>query len=93
MYGREARLPIQLTQATSELDEDDFEAKVKSMAELQAKVHSNALANIEKAQERQKKHYDTKHNTNTKLKVGDKVLVKDMENEGRKGGKLDQLFR
>ena len=29
-YGREARLPIQLTQATSELDEDDFEAKVKS---------------------------------------------------------------
>ena len=92
MYGREARLPIQLTQATSELDEDDFEAKVKSMAELRAKVHSNALANIEKAQERQKKHYDAKHNTNTKLKVGDKVLVKDMKNEGRKGGKLEQLF-
>ena len=56
MYGREARLPIQLTQATSELDEDDFEAKVKHMAELRVKVHSNALANIAKAQERQKKH-------------------------------------
>ena len=54
--------------------------------------HSNALANIEKAQEHQKKHYDAKHNTNTKLKVGDKVLVKNMKNEGRKGGKLDQLF-
>ena len=92
MQGREARLPIQLTQTTSELDEDDFEAKVKRMAELRAKVHSNALANIEKAQERQKKHYDAKHNTNTKLKVGDKVLVKDMKNEGRKDGKLDQLF-
>ena len=62
------------------------------MAELRAKLHSNALANIEKAKERQKKHYDAKHNTNTKLKVGDKVLVKDMKNEGRKGGKLDQLF-
>ena len=50
------------------------------------------LCRIEKAQEHQKKHYDAKHNTNTKLKVGDKVLVKDMKNEGRKGGKLDQLF-
>ena len=49
MYGREARLPIQLTQATSELDEDDFEAKVKHMAELRAKVHSNTLANIAKS--------------------------------------------
>ena len=44
MYGREARLPIQLTQTTSELDEDDFEAKVKRMAELRAKVHSNTLS-------------------------------------------------
>ena len=92
MYGREARLPIELTRVTSELEEDDFETKVKRMAELRAKVHSNALANIEKAQERQKKHYDAKHNTNTKLKVGDMVLVKDMKNEGRKGGKLNQLF-
>ena len=33
MYGREARLPIQLT-LTSDLDEDDFEGKVKHMAEL-----------------------------------------------------------
>ena len=49
MYGREARLPIQLTQATSELYEDGFEAKVKRMAEFQAKLHSNALAKIEKS--------------------------------------------
>ena len=32
----------------------------------------------------------SQHNTNTRLKVRDKVLVKDMKNEGRKGGKLDQ---
>ena len=92
MYGREARLPIDLTRVTSELNEDNFEAKVKCMAELRAKLHSNALANIEKAQERQKKHYDAKHNTNTKLRIGDKVLVKDMKNEGRKGGKLNRVF-
>ena len=56
------------------------------------KVHSNALANIVKAQERQKKHHDAKHDTNTKLKVGDKVLMKEMKNEEWKDGKLDQLF-
>ena len=56
---------------------------------------SNALANITKAQEHQKKKKktsDAKHNTNTKLNVGDKVLVKDMKNAERKGGKLNKLF-
>ena len=35
--------------------------------------------------------YDAKHNTNTKLKVGDKVLVQ--SNEGQKGGKLEIRFK
>ena len=51
---------------------------------------SNVLANITKAQEHRKKN--AKHNTNTKLNVGDKVLVKDMKNAERKGGKLNKLF-
>ena len=55
-------------------------------------MHSNALANITKAQEQQKTQFDAKRNTNTKLKVGDKVLVKDMKNADRKGGKLNKLF-
>ena len=33
-----------------------------------------------------------KHNTNTKLKVGDQVLVKDMKNERGEGGNLNCLF-
>ena len=45
-----------------------------------------------KAQARQKRQYDAKHNTNTKVNVGDKVLVRSMKNEGRKGGKLEPLF-
>lgn len=93
MYGREARLPIDLRRAETEIDDnDDFDLKVKHMLELRAKMHSNALANISKAQEQQKKQFDAKHNTNTSLKVGDKVLLKDMKNEGRKGGKLKTLF-
>ena len=45
-----------------------------------------------KAQDNQKHQYDAKHNTNTHLKVGDKVLVKKKRNDGRKGGKLDVGF-
>ena len=93
MYGREARLPVQLSGKKAEVgSEENFESKLKGLQELRRKVHANALANISKAQERQKKHYDKKHNTGTKIKVEDMVLVKDMSNEGRKGGKLKCLF-
>ena len=55
-------------------------------------MHDKARANIKKAQDNQKRQYDTKHNTNTHLKVGDKVLVENKQNDGRKGGKLDVRF-
>lgn len=92
MYGREARLPIELTGKKADVTEANFEPKRKALQELRVQVHSNALANIGKAQERQKRIYDAKHNTATKLKIGDAVLVKDMKNVGRKGGKLKRLF-
>ncbi len=41
------------------------------------------------AQQQQKATYDAKHNTNTNIKVGDEVLVKNMKNATRVGGKLD----
>ena len=63
------------------------------MLELRKKLHDQACENILKAQQCQKKQYDAKHNTKTKLKVGDKVLVKSMKNEGRKGGKLKPQFQ
>ena len=40
----------------SVLSEKEFDEKVKCMIELRAKLHSNALANITKAQEQQKKN-------------------------------------
>ena len=55
-------------------------------------MHDKACANIKKAQANQKRQYDAKHNTNTHLKVGDKVLVENKRNDGRKGGKLDVRF-
>ena len=77
MYGREARLPIDLTRVPSDIAPDklDFETKVQKMLELQKELHDKARINIEKAQARQKRQYDAKHNTNTNIKVGDKVLV------------------
>ena len=94
MYGREARLPIDISlQATREDHDNDLETKVERMLEMQKKLHENALANIEKAQSNQKQQYDAKHNTRTKLKVGDNVLVESKKNEGRKGGKLEIKFK
>ena len=97
MYGREARLPIDITlQAVSEPHKDeeiDLETKVERMLEMQKKLHENALANIQKVQIDQKQQYDTKHNTHTKLKTGDKVLVESKKNDGLKGGKLEINFK
>ena len=86
MYGREARLPIDLTRVHEDEEEMDLETKVEKMLELREKLHDQAHENAQKAQQRQKKQYDEKHNTKTKLKLGDKVLVKSMKNSGRKGG-------
>ena len=72
VYGREARLPIDLARISEKCEEicseqelQEFDETVKWMFELRAKVHSNALANITKSQEQQKKRFDAKHNTNT----------------------------
>ena len=97
MYGREARLPIDITLQASggsqEEEEVDLETKVERMLAMQKKLHENALANIQKAQADHKRQYDAKHNTHTKLKVGDVVLVDCKKNDGRKGGKLEINFK
>ena len=63
------------------------------MLDMQKSLHDQARQNIPEAQERQKCQYDAKHNSRTTLKVGDKVLLQEMKNKGRKGGKLDVQFR
>ena len=85
MYGREARLPIDLSRVLQQetMDEPDLETKIAKMLELQKKLHDQARENIERAQQRQKRQFDAKHNSLTKLKVGDQVLVKSMANEGQ----------
>lgn len=72
MHGREAMLPVDALVPHSERRSDDHEAleeKVETLVELQKNVHEQARGNIKKAQERQKKQYDKKHNTSTNIKV------------------------
>lgn len=55
MYGREARLPIDVTRVGgTSSDEVDCTTKVEHMLEFQEKVYDKARSNVEKAQEKQK---------------------------------------
>ena len=69
MYGREACLPIDLSRVLQQetVDEPDLESKNAKMIELQKKLHDQARKNIERAQQRQKRQFDAKHNSLTKL--------------------------
>lgn len=68
MYGREPKLPIEL-KFQNENGEDGaseeftLEEKVQQLLDVREKVRNLALQNIEKAQERQKRNYDKKHDS------------------------------
>ena len=49
------------------MDESDLETKIAKMIELQKRLHEQARENIERAQQRQKRQLDAKHNSLTKL--------------------------
>lgn len=57
--------------------------------EIQEQVTEEAMANIDKPQEHQKKNHDPKHQS--LLFKGDTVLLKNMRNDVKKGGKLEKL--
>ena len=101
MFGRAPVLPIEMEiqsrPSSADLSADqvegvtpDFE-KVAIMMDIHDKVKAQAMLNIEKAQDRQKKAYDAKHQS-LRFKEGDAVMLKNMKNEARKGGKLEQAW-
>ena len=51
------------------IDTMELEEKITVMMEMHKKVHSEVQDNIARAQEKQKKLYDSKHNNRTELKV------------------------
>ena len=61
------------------------------MTNIRDQVKVQAIKNIEKAQERQKKSQDAKQQP-LRFKEGDTVLLRNLRNEARKGGKLERAW-
>lgn len=69
MYGREPKLPIELAvEGSPRCDDQDstqvsLDTKVELLLKLKKSVHDLAMENIRKAQDRQKRNYDKKHDS------------------------------
>lgn len=93
MFGRSARLPVVINADNIEDPSD----RVKNYDELASpnqssnriSMEAEIKANIQRAQEKQKKHYDRIHGAASCFSVGSMVLKKDFRRQKRKGGKLD----
>ena len=94
MFGRVARLPIDINSGNENPEtrlrkyeelNDNFDALETDRKDTEI----NIKCNIEKAQKKQKEHYDKIHGGASYFDVGCLVLKKDFTRKKRKGGKLD----
>lgn len=98
MFGRAPVLPIEMEIKSKPSNDGeqgeevapDFEEKVRLMMEIREQVKEQAMANIDKAQERQKKNYDAKHQP-LRFKEGDTVLLKNTEERCEKRWKTRKI--
>ena len=101
LYGRKPRLPVDLMveentkneQGEMKIETSDFsmEEIIQSMENLRKAASVKADANIKKAQAHQQKCYNNR-NSPDDFEVGDEVLLKEMKNSSRSGGKLEDRF-
>ena len=94
MYGREARLPIDLAvpnTPTAVPSADDFNMKLQHLQQAKAEVREIAGRNLAKSQERQKKNFDLRHSAPT-MEVGQRAVVKNSRKLTRKGGKAGKVM-
>ena len=69
------------------MQEDDLEDRVKMMVQLRSQLDVQVKSNVKAAQEKQKKHYDRRHQEGL-FEVGQKVLVRNMKKLSKKGDKM-----
>ena len=85
MYQRDPIMPWEDDDPfQSEAKEMSIEQSVEHMDNIREKVLVEAVANIRKAQKKQAKYYNKKHEKTVQYKIGDKVLRKNMKDLGRK---------
>lgn len=70
-----------------DLNFEEIDEHVKKFVELRSKLDLTVKQNVEVAQARQKKHYDSRHQQGS-YKVGNIVLLKNMKKLSKKGDKL-----
>jgi CRISPR/Cas system-associated endoribonuclease Cas2 len=71
----------------TEFDEDYVRNVSDVMSSIRRTVSCDAETNIKRAQERQRTSYNRRHSCKYKYQVGDKVLVRNLKRDDRKGGK------
>ena len=99
LYNRHPTLPIDIkynlvkdSNDTANDDPYDFEtfrAVLNSSSKMRDAAHNKASQNIKKAQKKQQKDYNKRHNTPpSTLPIGSKVLLQNLKRQDRKGGKF-----
>ena len=96
IYSRDPVLPIDVKFSLAEreinetevFDEEIFEAILASTARISREIHESATINITKAQDKQKEDFDRRHTSNSEIKVGDLILLRNNKRTVRKGGTI-----
>lgn len=68
-----------------DIDIKSLRAATNSFLQMKREVLSKARLNVKKAQEKQKYYYDKRHSSGEVFRVGDKVLLKNLRRNDRKG--------
>src|SRR5947207_15538722 len=87
-YGREATLPIDEIEIQENISEKESILKRTYDIINLTEEREEARRNVRKSQEKQKERYDKRIREETKLKIGDKVLLKDAAKEKQWSEKL-----
>jgi hypothetical protein len=94
LYGRQAKLPVELKVVTFEQPNLTYEEAIRQrtidILEKMNKEQNQALDNIEKGQEKLKKRANKR--TSKKLKIGDKVLVHRTDLQNNMSAKLQEKW-
>ena len=82
LYGRQPRLPIDVEHDAESTGNNhgsegpvDVDQMVERMKQLRETADKEAISNIEKAQSRQKRNYNKRHESGPALAVGEKVCM------------------
>ena len=101
IYNRDTVLPIDIkfslaereVNETEAFDEETFEAILTFSTRIRGEIHQSTTSNIRKAQDKQKKDFNRRNLSNSEIKVGDHILLRNNKRKDRKGGKFSFICK